>query len=141
MLTLSLLGDMGRKIVISVEESHCQPTSDPRSEGMIPCTAEVDMGSFRGVLADSLTLSALPRLLSELDRLLDGTISDAGFATVDQGLQFDIEMSRRGGVVIAGTLEEYMGAEVKLAFRFESDRGFLAAARSDLKRIVGACSA
>jgi hypothetical protein len=109
---------------------------DPYDANWLRCSAEVEQGAFRGAVAASFATSDFSRFLSELDQIINGSGTVASFTTMEEALEFRIEVDRAGRATVTGKLRELGELGAELSFAFESDRSFLAAAHSDMKRIV-----
>ncbi len=100
------------------------------------CYAEVENGAFRGAVNGSFATTDFSQFLNEIDRVMSGVGSVASFTTMEEALDFRIEVGRTGQAIVTGNLRELGEFGTELSFAFESDRSFLTATHSDLKRCV-----
>ena len=135
MLEFSLRGERGRWVTVKVS-GYSRASSDAFEINLLDCTVEVGHGGFRGQVAADCTTTGLVDLVRDLDALIEGARTVATFGTSEGGLELRVEMGRTGHVMVSGTLRECAHLGPVLTFEFESDRGFLASARSELKLIV-----
>jgi len=138
MTTLTLHGELGRRVLITVRGYERDVALDPYDANWLRCTAEVEQDAFRGAVEASLTTSDFSRFLSELDGVMSGSSAVASFTTMEEALAFRVEVDRKGRATVTGKLRELGELGAGLSFAFESDRSFLMAAHADLKRIIAA---
>jgi len=138
MMTLNLLGELGRKVVIGVHGFERDAAEDPYDANWLWCSAEVEQGAFRGIVGASFTTSDFARFLSELDRVMAGECTAASFSTMENALAFRVEVDGAGRATVVGKLRDVEAGGAELSFNFESDLSFLAKTHSDLKGIVAA---
>jgi hypothetical protein len=136
MTTLTLQGELGRRVLITVRGYEREVALDPYDANWLRCSAEVEHGAFRGAVDASFATSDFSRFLSELDQVMNGSGAVASFTTMEEALDFRVEVDRAGRATVTGKLRELGELGADLSFAFESDRSFLTAAHSDLKRIV-----
>jgi hypothetical protein len=138
MTTLTLHGELGRKLVIGVHGFERETAEDPYDANWLRCSAEVEQGRLRGNVDASFTTNDFARFLSEMDRLMTGESAAASFNTMEEALAFRIEVDRAGRATVVGKLREVEAGGAELSFNFESDLSFLTKTHSDLKGIVAA---
>jgi hypothetical protein len=138
MTNLTLLGELGRRLVIVVHGYEQEATLDPHDANWLRCSATVEQGAFRGAVDASFTVNDFARFLSELDRVMTGSSAVASFDTMEEALAFRVEVDRASRATVTGKLREVGATGAELSFAFESDRSFLTTAHSDLKRLVAA---
>jgi hypothetical protein len=135
---LTLLGELGRRLVIEVHGYERDEALDPYDANWLRCSAEVEQGAFRGSVKASFATGDLTRFLSELDGIMTGSRAVASFDTMEEALAFRVEVNRAGRAMVTGKLREADAPRAELSFAFETDRSFLMTAHADLKRIVSA---
>ena len=138
MATLTLLGELGRKLVIAVQGFERDAAQNPSDANWLRCSAEVEQGAFRGNVDASFTTNDFARFLSEMDRVIAGESAVASFDTMEEALAFRVEVDRAGRATVVGKLREVEAGGAELSFNFESDLSFLTKTHSDLKEIVAA---
>ena len=138
MVNLTLLGELGRRLVIAVHSYEREAALDPYDANWLRCSAQVEQGAFRGAVDASFATSDFARFLSELDRVMTGSSAVASFNTMEEALAFRVDVDRVGRASVTGKLREVGTPGVELSFAFESDRSFLTTAHTDLKRLVAA---
>ncbi len=138
MTTLTLHGELGRRLVIDVHGFERDAAEDPYDANWLRCSAEVEQGAFRGNVDASFTTNDFARFLSEMDRLMARESAAASFRTMEEALAFRIEVDRAGRATVVGKLREVETGGAELSFNFESDLSFLMKTHSDLKGIVTA---
>jgi hypothetical protein len=136
MTTVTLQGELGRRVSIIVRGYEREVSLDPFDANWLRCSTEVEQGAFRGAVDATFATSDFSRFLSELDRVMSGSSGVASFTTMEEALAFRVEVDRSGRATITGKLRELGEFGTDLSFTFESDRSFLTATHSDLKRIV-----
>lgn len=138
MTTLTLRGELGRKLVIGVHGFERDAAEDSYDANWLRCTAEVEQGAFRGSVDASFTTNDFACFLSELDRVMTGESAVASFNTMEEALAFRVDVDRAGRAAVVGKLREVEAGGAELSFNFESDLSFLTKAHSDLKGVVAA---
>ena len=135
MLAFTLRGERGRLVTVAVR-GYSRASSDSLEMNLLDCTVDVGHGGFRGAVDAECTTMDLVDLIGEPDAMIEGAGSVATFGTLGSDLELRVEMGRTGHVLVTGTLCEQEDLGPVLTFAFESDRGFLTNARSELKQIV-----
>lgn len=123
-------------VLVTVRGYEREAALNPYDSNWLRCSAEVEQGAFRGTVEASFATSDFSRFLSELDQVMNGSGAVASFTTMEEALDFRVEVDRAGRATVTGKLRELGELGADLSFAFESDRSFLTAAHSDLKRIV-----
>lgn len=136
MATLNLQGDLGRRLTIEVHGYESDAPRDWYDANWLKCSAEVEVGRFRGAVDASFTTQDFARFLSELDQVVDGAVSGASFQTMEEALSARVEVDRAGRAIVTGTLREIDVDRSALSFIFESDLSFLRRTLVELRRVV-----
>ncbi|MET0413758.1 MAG: hypothetical protein ABW217_20785 [Polyangiaceae bacterium] len=138
MTTLTLRGELGRRVLITVHGYERDVGSDPYDLNWLQCTLDVAQGAFRGTVDASLTTSDFLRFLTELEQIKSRSSTVASFTTMEDALAFRVDVHHTGRATVTGTLREHGELAAQLSFAFESDHASLTAAHSDVRRIVAA---
>ncbi len=136
MATLNLQGELGRRLTIEVHCYESDAPRDPYDANWLRCSAEAEVGRFRGAVDASFTTQDFARFLAELDQVVRGASLVASFQTMEEALSVRVEVDRVGRAVISGKLREIDVGGPALSFTFESDLSFLGRTQAELKRIV-----
>jgi len=136
MAELNLQGELGRRLTIDVHGYESDAPRDPYDANWLRCSAEVEVGRFRGAIDASFTTQDFARFLSEFDQVVEGAGSVASFETMEEALSVRIEVDRAGRAVVSGKLREIDVNGPALSFIFESDLSFLRRAEAELRGIV-----
>jgi len=138
MMTLTLRGELGRRLLIGVHGFERDAAEDPDDANWLRCSAEVEQGAFRGTVEASFTTNDFSCFLSEMDRLMARESTAASFNTMEEALAFRIEVDRAGRATVVGKLREVQAGGPELSFNFESDLSFLTKTHAELKDVVAA---
>lgn len=138
MTTLTIQGDLGRRVLVSVQGYERESALDSYDANWLRCSADVEHGAFRGTVAASFSTDDFSRFLEALDEIMSGSGTVAHFTTMEQALDLRVEVDRAGRATVNGQLREHGEFGGALSFAFGSDRSFLAATHADLKGIVAA---
>src|SRR5690606_14880522 len=106
MTTLTLQGELGRRVLVTVRGYEREVALDPYDANWLRCSAEVEQGAFRGAVDASFATSDFSRFLSELDRVMSGSSAVASFTTMEEALDFRVEVDRAGRATVTGKLRE-----------------------------------
>jgi hypothetical protein len=136
MKTFALEGDGGRRLRITVRGYERNVAFNPYDANWLVCSAEVEVGAFRGAVDASFTTNDFSSFLSDVNNLMNGSAMAATFTTMEDALTFRFTIDHAGRARVTGTLRERGPFEAELSFGFESDRSWLASAHSDLQEIV-----
>lgn len=138
MTTLTLRGELGRRLLIEVHGYERDAVEGPDDANWLRCSAEVEQGAFRGAVEASFTTHDFACLLSELDGLMAGQRAVASFNTLESALEFRIDVDRAGRATVVGKLRDTQAGGAELSFHFESDLSFLTTTHAELKSVVAA---
>jgi hypothetical protein len=136
MATLNLHGELGRRLTIEVNGYENEAAMDVYDANWLRCSAEVEVGRFRGAIDASFATQDFARFLSELDQVVEGASLVASFHPMEEALLVRVEVDRAGRLTITGKLREIDENGPTLSFAIESDLSFLGLAQAELKRIV-----
>jgi hypothetical protein len=138
MRTLELRGEMGRRVVVVVDDyERGGPQSNPYDANWLRCSISTEIGKFRGEVEASLTTNDFSRFSSELEKVTAGASSVASLTTMEEALTLRIEVNRAGRATVTGMLRGSDSTPpTSLSFGFESDLSFLRQAQAQLTQIV-----
>lgn len=103
---VTLQGQTGEKLAISVEGLERAAADEPWDATWLLCTAEVDLGAFRGGVSAAFQRDDFEHFLSELNRLLSGQSASASFRTLEDQLALRVELGQTGQATVVGKLSE-----------------------------------
>src|SRR5687767_9162090 len=112
MASLTLGGDLGRRLVIAVHGYEREAALDPQDANWLRCSAEIAQGKFRGAVDASFTTHDFARFLAELDQVMAGSSAVANFSTMEEALAFRVDVDHAGRVTVSGKLREVDAPEV-----------------------------
>jgi hypothetical protein len=138
MTTLTLRGELDRQVLITVRGYERDVGSDLYDLNWLRCSVDVEQGAFRGTVDASFTTSDFLRFLTELEQTMSRSSMAASFTTMEDALAFRVDVQHTGRATVTGTLREHGELAAQLSFAFETDQASLAAAHSDVRRIVAA---
>ena len=139
MMMVTLQAELGRKLVIGVHGFERGAAEDDLYDAnWLRCSAEVEQGAFRGSVNASFRTNDFARFLLEMDQLMTGESEAASFNTMEEALEFRVEVDRAGRANVVGKLRETETGGAELTFSFESDLSFLTKTHAELKGIVAA---
>lgn len=136
MRTLTIQGDFGHRITITVHRYEHDVPLHPSDAEWLVASVDVTQGSFRGFIDTSFRINEFSNFLAEIDQILRGEKAKAVFSTMEETLAIHIEIHRTGNAVVLGTLRDQDNSGCELSFHFESNLPFLMQAQTELKAIL-----
>lgn len=114
----------GRIGIVVLGYENANSTNIPDANWLV-CEVHIELGPFRGELNATFTTQDFDGLRQELQGLLRGERSSAGFEPYEEVLQVKIERRPTGATAIAGRIRYSDGPDVTLSLTLESDESYL----------------
>jgi hypothetical protein len=136
--TVEIRGHSGH-IKIEVQGYERPEATDDDDANWLVASCNVVVGEFTCILRLSLVTSDFVQFLAQLEKAVGSLSGNATFATLEEGLQVEINFNCAGHADLFGRARSRISLVPKqseLSFSFETDQSFLAQTLRELKGIV-----
>ena len=136
MNNITLRGEFGRTLSISILGYLYERPLDPMDACWLRASIHADFGAFQGRIDTTLSTYDLTKLLGVLERICACAASVESFQADEEALTLRLEQDQAGRTELTGVLRGDEG--IALSFCLKGDRTFFQDTLTELRRVIQA---
>lgn len=136
MTILRIAGNNGEYVSIQVKTYEHADANNSDDANWLVVRTVVDCGDFRGHVETSFRTYDFVIFLSCFEKLSRSEVRKVSFSTMEDSLEFSIEMDNMGRTQVVGYLRDVRRENVELSFAFDADQSYFPSISMALSEIV-----